>query len=166
MSFDPRALRTAFGSFATGIAIVTARLGEDVVGITVNSLTSVSLDPALLLFCLKVESRHQAAFAVGHAFAVNILSDQQRALSDGYASSAHQTQLLPGMIDRPDAAPLVDQAISVFDCTVVQQVVAGDHLILIGQINHFTVSDTPAEPLLYVRGQYRHPGDAVPASHA
>ena len=85
-SFDARALRDAFGAFPTGVTVVTAHdpSGQPI-GFTANSFTSVSLDPPLLLICLAKSSRNFAAITGSAGFAVNILSETQKDVSNTFA---------------------------------------------------------------------------------
>jgi len=150
---DPRALRTAFGSFMTGVTIVTAR-GPDgaPVGFTANSFSSVSLDPPLLLVCPgKFLSSHDSFAACRH-FAINILAEGQEEVSNTFAS--YKGDRFARVAHRPDlhGVPLIDGAIAQFSCTTHQCLPAGDHSILIGQVRDFT--HVNGAGLGYVGGQY------------
>jgi len=154
MSFhDPRALRNAFGSFMTGVTVVTARTDTDTpVGFTANSFTSVSLDPPLLLVCPSKALSNYGAFASCSYFAVNVLEARQKDISDIFASDhedrfakvAHETNALD--------LPLITDALAQFSCATEQRVEAGDHLVLIGRVKAFAHSDGTG--LGYVDGRY------------
>ena len=150
---DPRALRNAFGAFATGVTVVTTRQADGTPrGFTANSFTSVSLDPPLLLVCLAKTAHSADTFAVAPHFAVNILAEDQKAVSGLFASRApdkfDQCAWTPG----PANVPLIDGALAQFTCANHQLVDAGDHLILIGRIDAFATSE--GQPLGYFRGSY------------
>ena len=85
-SFDPRALRDAFGAFANGVTVVTSGPAEGgPIGFTANSFASVSLDPPLLLVCLAKTSRNYALMTGAAGFAVNILAEDQKEVSNTFA---------------------------------------------------------------------------------
>lgn len=149
----PQALRSAFGRFMTGVVVVTTRdtTGE-AVGFTANSFSSVSLDPPLLLVCPgKFLSSYQA-FAGCQHFAISILSEDQQHVADIFARSKEDrfTQV-PHHLNAA-GIPLIDQAIVNFSCTTHHIAEAGDHAILIGQVE--AMSQTEGRGLGYMNGQY------------
>lgn len=153
---DERELRNAFGTFLTGVTVVTMvdRDGNPR-GITANSFTSVSLDPPLLLVCVGNRSFSFPAFCETDSFAVNLLHEGQADVSslfasktpDKFQSVAHG----PGIT----GAPILDDCLTWFDCTVHDRVMAGDHLVLIGRVRAFASS--PSAPLGFCRGRYTPP---------
>ena len=150
---DPKALRNAFGAFATGVTVVTTRQPDGTPrGFTANSFTSVSLDPPLLLVCLAKTAHSADVFRAAPHFAVNILAEEQKAVSGLFASRAadkfDQCAWTPG----PAEMPLIDGSLATFTCANHQMVDAGDHLILIGRIEAFSTSE--GQPLGYFRGNY------------
>lgn len=150
---DPRALRDAFGSFMTGVTVVTA-LGPDCnpVGFTANSFSSVSLDPPLLLVCPGKFLSSFEVFANCTHFAVNILAEGQEAVSNTFASfKGDRFATIPHHLD-PHRVPLIDGAIAQFSCRKNQALPAGDHCILIGEVLHF--SHVQGQGLGYASGQY------------
>lgn len=154
---DPRALRTAFGSFLTGVTVVTATTAEGrPIGFTANSFASVSLDPALLLVCLAKRSANYAALTGAAGFAVNILAEDQEAVSNTFARPADDRFAAVGWRAGPHGAPLLDGAAAWFDCAMHEIVDAGDHAILIGAIKAF--DDAGSNGLGYARGAYVKPG--------
>ncbi len=153
MTSDPRALRNAFGAFATGVTVITTRQPDGTPrGFTANSFTSVSLDPPLLLVCLAKTAHSADVFAAAPHFAVNILSEDQKAVSGLFASRApdkfQQCAWTPGHAD----VPLIDGALAQFACANHQLVDAGDHLLLIGRVEAFATNE--GQPLGYFRGSY------------
>lgn len=165
-----RALRRAFGAFATGVTVVTTcdESGQPF-GFTANSFTSVSLDPPLLLVCLAKSSSSLETFRRCTGFAVNILSEGQEEISRRFAS--RRADRFDGVAAAPggEASPILADTSAWFDCALKQCVDAGDHVILIGRVNDFGASERA--PLIYLQGAYRRieaPADhhAVPgASH-
>ena len=148
-----RALRHAFGRFATGVTVITTRDADGLPrGFTANSFTSVSLDPPLLLVCLGKAAHSCAAFANCTHFAINILADNQKDISGLFASqSAEKFDIADWSGDARDM-PLIDGCLASFSCAAHRLVDAGDHLILIGRVEAFSVHD--GNPLGYYKGGY------------
>ncbi len=158
-----RQLRHAFGSFATGVTVVTT-LNEDgrPIGFTANSFTSVSMDPPLLLVCLAKSSSNIRNFTLAKRFAVNILSETQKNISNRFASRQQDRFVETPWREGIEGTPLIDDAVAWFDCASDNVVDAGDHIILIGQITDFGQSDQ--RPLAYLRGHYLDLGLAEDAA--
>jgi flavin reductase (DIM6/NTAB) family NADH-FMN oxidoreductase RutF len=146
-------LRQAFGSFATGVTVVTT-VDDDgqPVGFTANSFTSVSMDPPLLLVCLAKTSSNLAHFNGKSQFAVNILSETQKNISGRFASRIPDRFADTAWRKGPLGSPIIDDTVAWFECAPHDQVDAGDHIILIGRIEKF--SATEQRPLAYLRGHY------------
>lgn len=148
-----RQLRQAFGCFATGVTVVTARDADhNPIGFTANSFTSVSIDPPLLLVCLAKTSSNIAHFSRRKRFAVNILSEMQKDVSNRFASRIENRFADVDWRKGSDGIPLINDAVAWFDCATDKLVNAGDHIILIGRIFEFGHSDR--HPLAYLRGRY------------
>ncbi len=151
--FDPKALRRAFGSYMTGVTVVTARAADNTpVGFTANSFTSVSMDPPLLLVCPGNHLSSIEVFRSCKHFTVNILAEGQEDISNVFAGSRNDRF---EQVDwRPDqnGVPVISRATACFSCSVHAQINAGDHLILIGKIEEFCTSDSPG--LGYANGGY------------
>lgn len=138
MSLDPRELRNAFGLFATGVAVVTgvSETGEPV-GLTVNSLTSVSLDPPMLLWCISDKSTNLSAFVAPALFNVNILAEGQADLAMHFARSARtKFEVEPDWRRKPEP-PVISGALATFFCRGHAAYPAGDHVILLGAVERF-----------------------------
>jgi 3-hydroxy-9,10-secoandrosta-1,3,5(10)-triene-9,17-dione monooxygenase reductase component len=150
--------RAVMGHFVTGITVVTAFDGDRPNGITVNALSSVSLDPPLVMVALDRRRFLTPIVRAAGRYAVNILSEDQQALSDCFAGAAVE----PGRPDFCGAAwhpgatglPLLDGAIATLECTVVETFSAGDHDLFIGEVDVLGSSDAGAMPLLYYRRRY------------
>lgn len=150
---DPRALRNAFGAFATGVTVITTRQADGTPrGFTANSFTSVSLDPPLLLVCLAKSAHSAGVFAQAPHFAVNILAEDQKAVSGLFASRTADKFQHCAWSPGPAGMPILSGSLAQFTCARHRLVDAGDHLILIGRVTDFAVGD--GQPLGYFRGNY------------
>lgn len=139
LKFDRRELRTAFGSFITGVTVVTAadEAGHPV-GFTANSYTSVSLEPPMLLVCpARTLSSFEVFWSCTH-FAVSVLAEDQQQVSNAFATaSMSNVERFGSFAWHPDhqGSPLLDGAAAAFSCRSHSRMEAGDHLILIGEID-------------------------------
>lgn len=152
---DTRELRNTFGMFATGVTAITA-LGENdhLVGITANSFSSLSLDPALILWSLVLTSPSVAAFDEGKYFNVNILSQRQEGLAMQLATrSEDKFSGVPYRLS-PTGVPLLEDALATLQCQVEFTRVAGDHLLIVGRVLDFDRADA-GEPLVFYRGGFK-----------
>lgn len=150
---DPRALRRAFGSFATGVTITTTLASDgQPVGFTANSFTSVSLEPPLLMVCLAETASSWPSFRDAGFFAVNILAEAQREVSTRFATRGADKFASVGWREGKSGAPLIDGTVAWFDCRTERIIPAGDHAILLGRVIDFGCSD--GAPLGYCRGAY------------
>ncbi len=157
---NPYALRDAFGAFMTGVTVVTAYspAGRPL-GFTANSFTSVSLDPPLLLVCLARRSSNYAALISAAGFAVNILAEGQRDISNTFAGKVKDRFASVAWQDGPNGSPVLEGVSAWFDCAMHQVVEAGDHAILIGAVKAF--ENGSASGLGYARGAYFSPAPKV-----
>ncbi|MBI4183787.1 MAG: flavin reductase family protein [Proteobacteria bacterium] len=133
---NPDEFRRALGRFATGITVITAAPGcGRPIGMTVNSFASVSLAPPLVLFCVGDQSRHWRAFReVGH-FAVNVLAEEQEALSVRFSlSQATDWSGIPYTLS-PHGCPLIPGSLVSLGCGVEERLDRGDHMILLGRVD-------------------------------
>jgi flavin reductase (DIM6/NTAB) family NADH-FMN oxidoreductase RutF len=150
-------LRRVYGCFPTGVTVVTCRVGSRTHGITVNSFTSLSLDPPLVLVCI---DRNAIAFDMipeAGAFAVNVLNEAQRRICDYFAK-----RLAPDPNDEfaeiphrlgSSGAPLVDGAVATIDCRLTARYPGGDHEIFIGEVIDAAIVGDDL-PLLFHRGRF------------
>jgi flavin reductase (DIM6/NTAB) family NADH-FMN oxidoreductase RutF len=153
-AFDPAVFRKTLGRFATGITIVTTCDPQgELHGVTVNSFTSVSLTPPLVLFCLGKSSTSLEAMLAANSFSINILSDKQEAISTRFASRLDNrfdgVEWTPGQT----GSPLLAGALATLDCRKHQTIEAGDHFILIGEV--LAASWHEGDPILYFGSKYR-----------
>lgn len=154
---DPRSFRQLMGCFATGVVVVGARDNDGKpYGLTVNSLTSVSLKPALLLFCIDHEAFLYPLFRKTSHFSVNILSQDQENISRHFSDPHHHARP-KGLWDKPQLeCPILRHTLGWAVCQSTTTYKAGDHDIVIGRIKKLHKRSGVKDPLLYFRGRYRH----------
>jgi flavin reductase (DIM6/NTAB) family NADH-FMN oxidoreductase RutF len=153
---DTKALRDAFGAFATGVTVVTAcDAAAKPIGFTANSFTSVSLDPPLLLVCLAKTSRNYATMTQASAFAINILSEMQKEVSNTFARPVEDRFAAVDWRLGEHGCPILSQVSAWFECASHDTIEAGDHIILIGRIVAF--ENSGLNGLGYARGGYFTP---------
>ncbi|HET8725871.1 MAG TPA: flavin reductase family protein [Alphaproteobacteria bacterium] len=137
----------------TGVAVATTRTDEEgLIGVTINSFTSVSLDPPMVLFCLERRARTLPAFQEAGFFAVNVLAADQQAHSVRFSRRADDWDGVGHSI-WSTGAPIIDGCVAACDCTVDALYDGGDHVILIGRVQRIAAA-TEREPLVYHRGRY------------
>jgi flavin reductase (DIM6/NTAB) family NADH-FMN oxidoreductase RutF len=150
----PRALRDMLGRFATGVTVMTARGSDgELVGITVNSFTSVSLDPPLILWCLADTSGQTKLFQSGFPFVVNILSDDQLEQAKQFARSgptefqgAHFQVTQTGL-------PRLEGCVGALECEVTARYPGGDHVIVLGRVTALHAGGS--HPLVFYAGHFK-----------
>jgi len=153
MDFDTRSFRKALGCFPTGIAVVTVGEGEAAKGITVNSFTSVSLKPPLVLWCLGKNSSRYELFTKPDEFTISILSESERAISTQLASGPDCALTGLPLVETANGAPGIGGALTILECAREAVHEAGDHIIILARVMTFTSREDGA-PLLYFRGRY------------
>lgn len=162
---DTRLLRDAFGAFMTGVTVVTTMDGAgDPIGFTANSFSSVSLDPPLLSVSIAKTSRNHAVFVQGLGFAINVLSESQKDVSNTFARPVADRFAKLDWKVGPAGAPVIAGVSAWFDCALHQVVPAGDHDILIGRVIDFDANQRAG--LGYYRGAYFTPSAATQALDA
>mgnify|MGYP003639444223 FL=1 len=141
MSFNAREFRNALGCFATGITVVTSRSATDEpLGVTVNSFSSVSLDPPLVLFSLAHVGGHCQEFLSSGKFAVYILTPEQRHLSDRFSMA--RDDRFDG-IDHyicENGSPAFEKSLAVFECETYTVHEAGDHAVFICRVTNVSTT--------------------------
>jgi len=154
-SHDPRDFRSALGCFPTGVCLVTTLgPGGRPEGLTVNSFSSVSLDPPMVLWTLSRGASCAPVFRDAEYFAINVLAGGDGALSTHFARasadkfSAYAERFTPGL----GGAPLLNGAAAQFECHSRYRNYGGDHIILIGAVERYRWSEVA--PLLFHRGRY------------
>lgn len=150
--FSQLQLRHALGAFATGVTIVSSRVDDHDVGLTVNSFASVSLSPPLILWSLARQSGSLAAFERAGHFAVHVLGTSQLQLAERFARDPGDRFAGLQLQRGPDHIPLLDGCAARFVCRVSSRVDGGDHRIYIGEVLSLQTSEQ--DPLLYLHGRY------------
>jgi flavin reductase (DIM6/NTAB) family NADH-FMN oxidoreductase RutF len=161
---SPAEFRQAMGHFATGVTIVTSIAPDGVpVGTTANAVTSLSLDPPLVLVCFDLASLTLRAIRGHGAFAINVLAEPQRQLSANFARRGFDA-VWDDVTHRPGrtGSPRLHGVLAVLDCTVESRLSGGDHEIIIGRVLEAEMRGE-GSPLLYWRGRYTSLG-AEPAA--
>lgn len=162
---SPAELRDAMGHFATGVTVITSidSNGEPV-GTTANAVTSLSLEPPLILVCFDLKSATLAAIRGHGAFAVNVLGRRQRHLSANFAKRGLSAAWDDVTHHRgPTGSPRLADVIAVIECTVERSFPGGDHEIIIGRVRHAETNAEGATPLLFWRGGYTSIEGQLPA---
>jgi flavin reductase (DIM6/NTAB) family NADH-FMN oxidoreductase RutF len=158
MSVSQAEFRKAMGSFATGVTVITVDHEGEVHGMTANAFTSVSLDPLLVLVCVDHRARTHAHLRAKKRFGVNVLAEDQRAISEYYAlaSATHQNaeQEAGARFERTShGTPVLHGALAYLECRLHSAQDEGDHTIFIAEVEDVVVRE--GNPLLYFRGIYR-----------
>lgn len=154
MTISAEDFKRALSRRASGVAVVTARNGERIHGMTVSAFTEVSLEPPLVLVCADKASNTLPVIRAGGVFAINVLARDQQELSNRFAVKKDEDKRFDGLefdVGRTGAPLLRGVAVNI-DCRVVAEHDAGDHVIYIGQVEEVRSFDR--EPLLYFRGAY------------
>jgi flavin reductase (DIM6/NTAB) family NADH-FMN oxidoreductase RutF len=166
MSFTSRQFRDALGLYPTGIAVVMAALEDGSVGgLTVNSFTSISLEPPLIMVSLARSISSLGIFQRCSHFAVSLLREDQRHVSAAFAKS-DVAKWQAGHHRHGIHAPIIHPNLAAFECETYARHDGGDHELMLGRVIRLeTGGDGANRPLLYYRGQYRDLGeeDAEPA---
>jgi flavin reductase (DIM6/NTAB) family NADH-FMN oxidoreductase RutF len=154
MPIDPIEFRETLGRWCSGVTVVTMRDRETVHGITVSAFGSLSLDPPLIGIAIARRARAHGYLERVQRFAVSILSEDQRQLSEHFAG--RPIEVPDGLFEDFAELPFIRGALAYLDCSVVQRVAVGDHTLYVGQIERTNLTDRA--PLAYYRGQYRRLG--------
>src|SRR5688572_26289353 len=154
MTISAEDFKRALSRRASGVAIVTAKSGEHIHGMTVSAFTEVSLDPPLVLVCADKKSNTLPLIREGGVFAINVLARDQQELSNRFAVKKDEDKRFVGLefdVGRTGAPLLRGVAVNI-DCRVVAEHEQGDHVVFIGRVEEVRSFDR--EPLLYFRAAY------------
>jgi 4-hydroxyphenylacetate 3-hydroxylase, reductase component len=149
---NPRGFRRCLSQFATGVTVITADASGRLIGVTANSFSSVSLSPPLILWSLRRGSRSFESFRAAERFAVNVLASNQVKLAQRFSSAGNDKYRGVDWSPGSHGAPLIHGAVAQFECLRKYEYDGGDHLIFVGDVQHYSFVD--AEPLLFVQGRY------------
>jgi 3-hydroxy-9,10-secoandrosta-1,3,5(10)-triene-9,17-dione monooxygenase reductase component len=150
---DPDRFRAVLGHFCTGVTVVTALDGSVPVGFACQSFAALSLDPPLVLCCPGKGSQTWPVIARTGRFAVNVLAEEQRAVSAIFGSRGADKFGAVEWMPAPSGSPLLEGALTWVDCALDTVYEAGDHFVVIGRV---TALGEPSggRPLLFYRGEY------------
>jgi flavin reductase (DIM6/NTAB) family NADH-FMN oxidoreductase RutF len=152
-AFDLRQFRHALGRFATGVAVITTLTpGGKREGLTANSFGALSLEPPLVLWSLKRDAMSLPSFRDSPYFAVNVLASHQRSISNHFARPAPDK--FEGIACPPGlgGCPTISDCLALFECRLERTIEGGDHVLLIGRVEHFGWRD--GIPLVFSCGHY------------
>jgi flavin reductase (DIM6/NTAB) family NADH-FMN oxidoreductase RutF len=153
---SPADFRHAIGHFATGVTIVTSvGVAGEPVGTTANAVSSLSLEPPLILVCFDRSSQTLEAVLAPGAFAVNVLGSRQQHLSANFARRG-LAAAWDGVRHRRGrtGSPRLEGVIASLECTVEHRLEGGDHEIIVGRVREVETSGDDAAPLVFWRGRY------------
>ncbi len=152
---DAQAFRQAWGMFATGVSVITTIESEGHVhGMAANGITSVSVDPLLVLVCVGHNRNSYPLIKRSGRFAINILNESQKSIAEHYASPPEQRSAdgEPEFKFTERGSAILEGALASMDCHVVKEHETGDHTIFIAEVDDIQVN--PGQPLLFFGGKY------------
>ncbi len=156
MSVSEQDFKNALKLWASGVTVVTSKSESfGLKGMTATSFSSVSLDPPQILVCINKTADTGDAVLEGKTFAVNILKADQQEISNQFAGGASQEERFANVAwhEGETGSPVIDDALASLECTVVDQVQAGTHWVIIGEVQAVSCHD--GEPLMYYNSGYR-----------
>lgn len=154
-----RAYRDALGEFPTGVALATAPTRDGWVVMTINSFTSLSLEPALIGWSVDRASDRFAPFIEAPNFGISVLDHSQHSLALHYARTGRITDEAAWQDDGRVATR--KDALASFSCQVRDRVDVGDHVLLVGEVYHWIRSDAANSPLVFSRGRFTAPSQSA-----
>lgn len=162
--FDTRAFRLCLGQFPTGVCIVTAKVEGELLGMTMSSFNSLSLDPPLVLFSIDRKAHGLPLWRRAPGYAINILAESQQQLSNRFARPA--TDKWQGIAFQSGLrdAPLLAGSAAMLECLPRSQQEAGDHVLFVAEVKRFTIHESRM-PLVFCKGAYNalKPGNKAAA---
>lgn len=151
---DARRFRDVIGLFATGVAVIVARAGDEDHAMTVNAVSSLSLDPLLVMFCPSKKSNMARHLGKLSGFTINILRHDQQALSTYFAGGWREPRLPPFRLVPSRWAPRLEGSLAYIECEPYQVTEVGDHWMVIGRVLEVSKGIEPHRPLLFLSGGY------------
>jgi flavin reductase (DIM6/NTAB) family NADH-FMN oxidoreductase RutF len=153
---DARRFRDTVGLFSTGVAVVVARADQEVLAMTVNAVSSVSLEPMLVMFCPGKQTKLARHVAGLSGFTINVLRHDQQALSTYFAGGWKDPVPPPFRMVPSRCAPRLEGSLASIDCEPEQVIEVGDHWLVIGRVLELHTGIHPHRPLLFFSGRYRN----------
>ena len=154
-ALDPREFRATLGMFATGVTVVAAQHSDHVHAMTANAVTSLSLHPALIIFCVSKTAKMVAELDIDQPFSINILRQEQQSLSNYFAGRWSEPEPPAFDFDLWLDTPRLQDCAAALACVVDAQLEGGDHWIIIGRVRAVYRGSEPRSPLLFFGGAYR-----------
>jgi flavin reductase (DIM6/NTAB) family NADH-FMN oxidoreductase RutF len=139
------------GKFATGVTVITTKVGDTEHGMTANAFMSVSLNPKLVLISIGEKANMNRLIKESGKFAVSVLNGQQQDLSAYFAGQIKEEREI--QFDTFNGMPVIPDALVNLTCNVYDSVVAGDHTLYIGEVTDLRMQD--GEPLGFYEGKYK-----------
>lgn len=152
--FDSAEFRRVLGHFPTGVTVVAAVENGSPVGLAIGSFGSVSLDPPLVMFCPGRSSNSWPAIEASGSFCVNVLAEDQAALSSLFAGRDVDKFAAVSWSTRATGSPVIEGCLAWIDCTIETVHEAGDHWIVVGRVVDLGVGRPDSGPLIFFKGGY------------
>ena len=143
--------KEALSQFATGVTIVTCGSEQGPVGITVNSFTSVSLNPPLVLWSAAKDSKRHDYFANSNHFAIHVLKKQQIDLCSAFVKPTQGFEAIDWQYNS-HGVPILNDCLALFECSFYSKHEGVDHTIFLGRVDGFSIDR--GEPLIFLQGKY------------
>ncbi len=161
-TIDPLDFRQTLGLFATGVTVIAVEVDGILRGMTANAVTSVSLDPPLVLVCVQKDARMVEYLKKSSGFSINILTEDHADLSNYFANlwsgaEPPEFNFLPW-----EGGPRLQDALGAIACQTQEFLEGGDHWIVLGRVTHLYRPKSPGRPLLYYTGRYRRLAENPP----
>lgn len=153
-SSDARDYKNVLGHFCTGVAVVAALDDGKPVGFTCQSFSALSLTPPLISLSPRTGSLTWPRIRRSGLFAVSVLAADQQPVADRFARSGIDKFVGIDWHPSPAGVPVIDGALGWVQCTLVQEIEAGDHTIVVASVDELGGANTDAAPLLFFRGKY------------
>jgi flavin reductase (DIM6/NTAB) family NADH-FMN oxidoreductase RutF len=161
---SPRDYRSTIGLFATGVTVIAVAHDDDLHAMTANAITSLSLDPPLVVLCLARRARMVEELRYASSFSINILGEAQQPLSTYFAGRWAEPAPPPFRFVDWDGGPRLEGCIGAVACRLVDTLEGGDHYMIVGRVIGLYQAPEPRRPLLFFTGAYRQlDSQAAPA---
>jgi 3-hydroxy-9,10-secoandrosta-1,3,5(10)-triene-9,17-dione monooxygenase reductase component len=154
---DSRQFRDVLGNFATGVTVITARDQGELVGLSANSFTSISLEPPLIAFAAALTSTTYPRIKSAGLFCVNVLAEGQEDVARVFSLRGVDRFGQVAWHDSPSGGAILDGSLAWLDCSIEAEHLIGDHVLVVGRVHELGL-DGDALPLLFFRGRFHlHP---------
>jgi flavin reductase (DIM6/NTAB) family NADH-FMN oxidoreductase RutF len=165
MTLDPKTFRQTLGQFATGVTVIVTEVEGQTHGMTANAVSSLSLDPMLVLFCVVKKTRMAELMQKATGFSINILREDQQALSTYFAGGWQEPTPPPFRFVPSEGGPRLEGCLAALGCARDQILEGGDHWIVVGRAVSLHQGIEPRRPLLFYGGKYQKmdPTESKPA---